>query len=90
MLTIPRALCRSAGRISSSIGAEGPYIDIEDLDLASLAGEPVWIMKEGRMRWMGEELYAPEAQRARKLKAVLGTEEQKISSLRSPCVVCSC
>jgi hypothetical protein len=54
MLSTPLALCRSAGRISSSKGA--PKMDGEDLDLESVDGEPVWRMKVGIMRWNGEEL----------------------------------
>lgn len=60
------------------------------MDLGSEAGEPVWKMKVFRMRWRGVSSYFEEAQRARKFSAVLGTDSQKISSLRSPSVVWSC
>jgi hypothetical protein len=64
MLTMPRALWRRVGRISSSKGS--PQIDGEDFDFGSSAGEPVWKIKAGTMRWSGEPSYLPDAQRARK------------------------
>jgi hypothetical protein len=64
MLTMPRALWRRVGRISSSKGS--PQMEGEVLDFGSSAGEPVWKMKAGTMRCSGEPSYLPEAQRARK------------------------
>ena len=61
--TIPRALCRKEGRISSS--KSEPHIDVETFGVAD-AGLPVWTMKLGMERWKGESSYANEAQRARK------------------------
>jgi hypothetical protein len=54
ILTIPRALCFSDGRISSS--NEPPHMDGDVFDFGSSAGAPDWKMKEGMMRWMGELL----------------------------------
>ena len=49
---MPLALCRKVGRISSSNGS--CHIDVEVL-IEDEAGEPVWNMKDGIRRWMGDE-----------------------------------
>ena len=51
MATIPRALCRRDGRISSSKSA--PQIEVLVFGEA-VDGLPVWTMKVGRERWKGE------------------------------------
>jgi hypothetical protein len=51
MLTIPRALWRSDGRISSSNGSCQMEVDVL---VFPEAGEPVWNIKPGTSRWMGE------------------------------------
>lgn len=52
MLTIPRALWRNEGRISSAKGVS----HIEVLVFGDeLAGDPVCTMNEGRERWKGDE-----------------------------------
>lgn len=65
MLTIPLALWRRDGRISSS--KDSYQIEVEDF-VDPEAGEPVWNMNAGTRRWMGEASYAEEAQRARKFR----------------------
>jgi hypothetical protein len=48
------------------------------------AVSPAWIMNPLMFRWKVVPSYAPLAQRARKLNAVLGAVSQKISNFRSP------
>lgn len=53
MLRIPRALCRSVGRISSAKGSCQIEVDVL---LEPDAGLPVWNMNDGMTLWMGELL----------------------------------